>query len=131
VRVNFCLKLSPHEGDDLGQAATLPMVWNGNSYTLRLAQNETEDKPTRMQIRPPRHRIAATLTVVLVAVCHLPAGECVSASGDRPSGHDRVCWQSRKQHVRPVDLVLRGVQERMQTAYGSDLELDSDAVRLR
>lgn len=90
----------------------------------------------RMQIRPTRAiALLTTLTVVLVAVSvtfllwDMRKRELETARLDT-IGFAHMIREETEHTFDRVDLVLRGVQERMQTAYGSELELDSDAVRL-
>src|SRR6185369_16836013 len=90
----------------------------------------------RMQIRPTRAiGSLATLTIVLVAVClafllwDMRKRELEHASLDT-IGLAHVIREETEQTFDRVDLVLRGVQERMQTVYGSGLALDGVPVRL-
>ena len=90
----------------------------------------------RMQIRPTRAiGLLATLTVVLIAVSvtfllwDMRKRELEAARLDTIAFTHMIREETEHTFDR-VDLVLRGVQERMQTAYGSQLELDSGAVRL-
>ncbi|HXD41467.1 MAG TPA: PAS domain S-box protein [Ramlibacter sp.] len=89
-----------------------------------------------MQIRPTRAiGSLAMLTLVLVAVClafllwDMRKRELEHASLDTIAlAH--IIREETEQTFDRVDLVLRGVQERMQTAYGSGLALDGVPVRL-
>jgi PAS domain S-box-containing protein len=90
----------------------------------------------RMQIRPTRAiGLLATLTVVLIAVSvtfllwDMRKRELEAARLDTIAFAHMIREETEHTFDR-VDLVLRGVQERMQTAYGSQLELDSGSVRL-
>jgi PAS domain S-box-containing protein len=90
----------------------------------------------RMQIRPTRAiGLLATLTVVLIAVSvtfllwDMRKRELEAARLDT-IGFAHTIREETEHTFDRVDLVLRGVQERMQTAYGSRLELDSGSVRL-
>jgi PAS domain S-box-containing protein len=90
----------------------------------------------RMQIRPTRAiGLLATLTLVVIAVSvtfllwDMRKRELENARLDT-IGFAHMIREETEQTFDRVDLVLRGVQERMQTSYGSRLELDSVAVRL-
>jgi PAS domain S-box-containing protein len=90
----------------------------------------------RMQIRPTRAiGLLATLTVVLIAVSvtfllwDMRKRELETARLDTMAFAHTIREETEHTFDR-VDLVLRGVQERMQTAYGGQLELDSGSVRL-
>ena len=90
----------------------------------------------RMQIRPTRAiGLLATLTIVLIAMSvtfllwDMRKRELEAARLDTIAFTHMIREETEHTFDR-VDLVLRGVQERMQTAYGSQLELDSGAVRL-
>ena len=92
--------------------------------------------PMRMQIRPTRAiGLLATLTIVLIAVSvtfllwDMRKRELEAARLDT-IGFTHMIREETEHTFDRVDLVLRGVQERMQTAYGSRLALDSGAVRL-
>ena len=89
-----------------------------------------------MQIRPTRAiGSLATLTLVLVAVSlafllwDMRKRELEHASLDT-IGLAHTIREETEQTFDRIDLVLRGVQERMQTAYGSGLALDGVPVRL-
>ena len=90
----------------------------------------------RMQIRPTRAiGLLATLTLVLIAVSvtfllwDMRKRELEAARLDTVAFAHMVREETEHTFDR-VDLVLRGVQERMQTNYGAALGLDSGAVRL-
>jgi PAS domain S-box-containing protein len=90
----------------------------------------------RMQIRPTRAiGLLATLTIVLIAASvtfmlwDLRKRELESTRLDTIAFAHMIREETEHTFDR-VDLVLRGVQERMQTAYGSQLSLDSGSVRL-
>jgi PAS domain S-box-containing protein len=90
----------------------------------------------RMQIRPNRAiGLLATLTIVLIAASvtfmlwDLRKRELEATRLDTIAFAHMIREETEHTFDR-VDLVLRGVQERMQTAYGSQLSLDSGAVRL-
>jgi PAS domain S-box-containing protein len=92
--------------------------------------------PMRMQIRPNRAiGMLATLTIVLIAVSvtfllwDMRKRELEAARLDT-IGFAHMIREETEHTFDRVDLVLRGVQERMQTAYGVKLELDSVSVRL-
>lgn len=89
-----------------------------------------------MQVRPTRAiGLLATLTLVLIAVSvafllwDMRKRELENARIDT-IGATHMIREETEQTFDRIDLVLRGVQERMQTAYGSGLALDSVAVRL-
>jgi PAS domain S-box-containing protein len=89
-----------------------------------------------MQIFPTRAiGLLATLTVVLIAVSvtfllwDMRKRELDAARLDT-IGFAHAVREETEHTFDRVDLVLRGVQERMQTAYGSRLALDSGSVRL-
>ena len=89
-----------------------------------------------MQIRPTRAiGSLATLTLVLVAMSltfllwDMRKRELEHASLDT-IGLAHTIREETEQTFDRIDLVLRGVQERMQTAYGSGLALDGVPVRL-
>jgi len=90
----------------------------------------------RMQIRPTRAiGLLATLTIVLITlaiaflVWDMRKRELEAARVDTV-GFAHMIREETEHTFDRIDLVLRGVQERMQTAYGSGLALDSGAVRL-
>ena len=90
----------------------------------------------RMHIRPTRAiGLLATLTIVLIAVSvtfllwDMRKRELETARLDT-IGFAHMIREETEHTFDRVDLVLRGVQERMQTAYGSRLDLDSVSVRL-
>src|SRR5690349_13036681 len=89
-----------------------------------------------MQIRPTSAiGSLAMLTIVLVAASltfllwDMRNRELKHASLNT-IGLAHTIREETEQTFDRVDLVLRGVQERMQTAYGSDLPLDGVPVRL-
>jgi PAS domain S-box-containing protein len=90
----------------------------------------------RMQIRPTRAiGLLATLTIVLItaSVTFLlwdMRERQLEAARVETIGFAHMIREETEHSFDRVDLVLRGVQERMQTAYGSHLELDSASVRL-
>jgi PAS domain S-box-containing protein len=90
----------------------------------------------RMQIRPTRAiGLLATLTIALIAVSvAFLLWEMRKSELDRARldtiGFTHMVREETEQTFDRVDLVLRGVQERIQTAYGSRLALGSAAVRL-
>jgi PAS domain S-box-containing protein len=89
-----------------------------------------------MDIRPTRAiGVLATVTITLIAVStiallgELRKREIEHARLDTVSlAH--VLREQVRQSFDSADLVVRGVQERMQTAYGSTLPLDSPSVQL-
>ncbi len=90
----------------------------------------------RLHIRPTRAiGLLATLTIVLIAVAvafllwDMRKRDLEAARLDT-FGYTHVIREETEHTFDQVDLVLRGVQERMQTAYGGGLALDSGAVRL-
>jgi PAS domain S-box-containing protein len=89
-----------------------------------------------MQIRPTRAiGLLATLTIVLIAVAVTFLLWDMRKRQLETSRLDTLAFthmlREETEHTFDrVDLVLRGVQERMQTSYGSSLALDSAAVRL-
>jgi PAS domain S-box-containing protein len=90
----------------------------------------------RMHIRPTRAiGLLATLTIVLIAASvtfllwDMRKRELEAARQDT-IGFAHMLREETEHTFDRVDLVLRGVQERMQTSYGSQLELDSVSVRL-
>jgi PAS domain S-box-containing protein len=90
----------------------------------------------RIQIRPTRAiGLLATLTVVLIAVSvtfllwDLRKRDLEATRLDTIAFTHMMREETEHTFDR-IDLVLRGVQERMQTAYGSHLALDSSSVRL-
>lgn len=90
----------------------------------------------RMQIRPTRAiGLLATLTIVLIGVAvtfllwDMRKRELETSRLDTLAFTHMLREETEHTFDR-VDLVLRGVQERMQTSYGSGLPLDSAAVRL-
>ncbi len=90
----------------------------------------------RMQVRPSRAiGLLATLSIVLVAVSvtfllwDMRKRELDAARLDAMAFAHAMREETEHTFDR-VDLVLRGVQERMQTPYGSQLSLDSGSVRL-
>jgi PAS domain S-box-containing protein len=90
----------------------------------------------RMHIRPTRAiGLLATLTIVLIAVSvtflllDMRKRELETARLDT-IGFAHMIREETEHTFDRVDLVLRGVQERMQTTYGSQLDLDSVSVRL-
>jgi PAS domain S-box-containing protein len=90
----------------------------------------------RMQIRPTRAiGLLATLTIVLIAVSvtfllwDLRKRELEATRLDT-IGFAHMIREETEHTFDRIDLVLRGVQERMQTSYGSQLALDSGSVRL-
>jgi PAS domain S-box-containing protein len=89
-----------------------------------------------MQIRPTRAiGLLATLTIVLIAVAvtfllwDMRKRQLETSRLDTLAFTHMLREETENTFDR-VDLVLRGVQERMQTSYGSGLALDSAAVRL-
>ena len=90
----------------------------------------------RMQIRPTRAIVLlATLTIVLIAVSVSFLVWDMRKRQLETSRLDTLAFthmlREETEHTFDrVDLVLRGVQERMQTSYGGALALDSAAVRL-
>ncbi|MDF2466788.1 MAG: sensor protein [Ramlibacter sp.] len=90
----------------------------------------------RMQIRPTRAiGLLATLTIALIAASvtfllwDMRKRELETSRLDTLAFTHMLREETEHTFDR-VDLVLRGVQERMQTSYGSGLALDSAAVRL-
>lgn len=90
----------------------------------------------RMQIRPTRAiGLLATLTIVMIAVAvtfllwDMRKRELETSRLDTLA-FTHMLREETEQTFDRIDLVLRGVQERMQTSYGSGLALDSAAVRL-
>ena len=90
----------------------------------------------RMQIRPTRAiGLLATLTIVLIAVAvtfllwDMRKRQLETSRLDTLAFTHMLREETENTFDR-VDLVLRGVQERMQTSYGGGLALDSAAVRL-
>jgi PAS domain S-box-containing protein len=89
-----------------------------------------------MEIRPARAiGVLATVTITLIALStfallgELRKRELEHARLDTISlAH--VLREQLRQSFDSADLVIRGVQERMQTAYGSKLPLDSPSVQL-
>jgi PAS domain S-box-containing protein len=89
-----------------------------------------------MEIRPARAiGVLATVTITLIAVAtiallgELRKRELEHARLDTVSlAH--VLREQLRQSFDNADLVIRGVQERMQTVYGSTLPLDSPSVQL-
>jgi PAS domain S-box-containing protein len=89
-----------------------------------------------MEIRPTRAiGVLATVTITLIALStiallgELRKRELEHARLDTVSlAH--VLREQVHQSFDSADLVIRGVQERMQTAYGSTLPLDSPSVQL-
>jgi len=101
-----------------------------------IGQKTREKILMRMQIRPTRAiGLLATLTIVLIAVSvtfllwDMRKRELEAARLDT-IGFAHMIREETEHTFDRVDLVLRGVQERMQTAYGSRLELGSGSVRL-
>src|SRR5438105_2687404 len=92
--------------------------------------------PAPMEIRPTRAiGVLAAVTVTLIALstvallAELQKRELEHARLDTISlAH--VLREQVRQSFGSADLVMRGVQERMQTAYGSKLPLDSASVQL-
>jgi PAS domain S-box-containing protein len=89
-----------------------------------------------MQIRPTRAiGLLATLTIALIGVSvtfllwDMRKRELETSRLDTLAFTHMLREETERTFDR-VDLVLRGVQERMQTSYGSGLALDSAAVRL-
>jgi PAS domain S-box-containing protein len=89
-----------------------------------------------MEIRPTRAiGVLATVTVTLIALSTLAL---LGELRKRELEHARldtvslahVLREQLRQSFDNADLVIRGVQERMQTAYGSKLPLDSPSVQL-
>lgn len=90
----------------------------------------------RMQIRPTRAiGLLAVLTIVLIGTSvtfllwDMRKRELETSRLDTIAFTHMIREETEHTFDR-VDLVLRGVQERMQTSYGSGLELDGAAVRL-
>ena len=90
----------------------------------------------RMQIRPTRAiGLLAVLTIALIAVAvtfllwDMRKRELETSRLDTLA-FTHMLREGTEHTFDRVDLVLRGVQERMQTSYGSGLALDSAAVRL-
>ena len=90
----------------------------------------------RMQIRPTRAiGLLATLTIVLIALAVTFLLWDMRERQLETSRLDTLAFthmmrEDTEHTFDRVDLVLRGVQERMQTSYGGGLALDSAAVRL-
>ena len=89
-----------------------------------------------MQIRPTRAiGLLTTLTITLIAVSvafllwDMRKRELEATRLDTVA-FAHMLREETEQTFDRVDLVLRGVQERMQTAYGSQLALDGVSVRL-
>jgi PAS domain S-box-containing protein len=89
-----------------------------------------------MEIRPARAiGVLATVTIALIALSTLAL---LGELRKRELEHARldtvslahVLREQLRQSFDSADLVIRGVQERMQTAYGSKLALDSPSVQL-
>ncbi|MCM2252672.1 MAG: PAS domain S-box protein, partial [Ramlibacter sp.] len=102
----------------------------------RARRPENKATAMRMQIRPTRAiGLLATLTITLITVSvafmlwDMRKRELEAARLDTVAFAHMIREETEHSFDR-IDLVLRGVQERMQTAYGGSLELDSVSVRL-
>ena len=89
-----------------------------------------------MQIKPAKYvGLLAALTILAIAMA---VGFLIWSLHDRELKHaqvetvnlTRMLMEQTAQNLQSVDLVLQGVQERLQTPFGSQLGLDSAPVHL-